>query len=288
VNKRTKERTIAYICNSAARRRSDCHQWSIAEAAILPDVIKALVDEVDHAILEASNPKPPEETGDDLASVNAQLAELASDLLLAEERRMKARSDAEYERQSAVIMKWEERQAELERRKANLAVVEGDVARFAKWWQGIRGDLVQVIPAVVELGSEAHHAAPIGISGELAHIPPQSVRREMGKQLGGEPQLINVTMPGLSRDVPDIRVTRAGVVMESTRFRNLLKTLGIKVTIWWTPKIVTDKTGKPRRSDKFEVDRFEITIDGKTLAESPRRSGNAPGAAPTPRIASRR
>jgi hypothetical protein len=71
---------------------------------------------------------------------------------------------------------------------------------------------------------------------------------------------------------PKLEVADHGVVMESARFRNLLKTLGFKVTIWWKPRTVTDKrTGKTRQSDKFSVDRVEITIDGQTLGGSPRR-----------------
>jgi hypothetical protein len=65
------------------------------------------------------------------------------------------------------------------------------------------------------------------------------------------------------------------VVIESSRFRNLLRNLGFKVKVWWKPRSVT-KRGKVQESTRHELDYAEIEAGGKKnkvpLNSFPRRN----------------
>ena len=60
---------------------------------------------------------------------------------------------------------------------------------------------------------------------------------------------------------------KPSIIMESSRFRNLLKNLGFKVTLWWKAKLVT-RNGESHKSTRFfELDHADIEALGKRTVE---------------------
>jgi hypothetical protein len=63
-------------------------------------------------------------------------------------------------------------------------------------------------------------------------------------------------------------------MIEASRFRNLLRTLGFKVTVRWKARMVT-KRGKVQESSRYVPDYYEIEVGDKKTAVavkmSPRR-----------------
>jgi DNA invertase Pin-like site-specific DNA recombinase len=248
-NKRTGEKTAYFSCSSGTVRPSlGCRQWSVTEAEYLPLIIANLIREVDEAVVEALNASPTDadRADDPLSAKKAELTALIKRLDQAEADFLGTPRGPRKDRQKAIIQQWESEQAELERQIANLSMTEGDISKFAKWWESVRGDLVTVRPIV-----------------------------------WGNPHTVEWG-DGTTQKVEE--PIQAAVMVEGDRFRNLLKSLGVKVAVWWRPR--------ESRPGTYEVDHAELTINGKssthTMAPCARRSGSAPAGGPTRRTACRR
>jgi len=227
----------------------------VREDEILPIVIRHLVQEVDRAILEAHNAKEPEEeTPDELAHLKAKLAALVKKLDQGYQNCLGAPAQRKVKLE-AILTQWEEEQAELERQIQNLTVTEGDVTKFTSWWQSIRNELVSVIP----VGLVFHTKDGIR-TGELDVFVKDKTKKAAAIQWS--------RLPKEQRREDKVEVADQGVIMESSRFRQLLKNLGFKVVLFWKPKTVTNRKGETHGSDRFhELDRAELTINSKNSTE---------------------
>ncbi len=242
-----------FTCSSAVKRPAKgCRQWRVREDDIFPIVIKHLVEEVDRAILETHNAKEPdEETPNELAHLKAKLAALVKRIEAAEEEALGTPHSPKKDRQLAIIAKWELEQAELERQIQNLTVTEGDVTKFTSWWQSIRNELVSVIP--VGLVFHTEHGIR---TGELDVFVKDKTKKAAAIQWA--------RLPKEQRHEDKIEVADQGVIMESSRFRAMLKNLGFKVFLFWKARTVTNRKGETHGSDRFhELDRAELSVNGK-------------------------
>ncbi len=249
VNKRTGERTTAFVCQGAK-----CHQWGVTEAEVMPALIKHLHEAVGRAALEAQNARPPEEEPDDLSRKKAELVALESRLDQADLDWFGEPPGERKDRLKAKMVGLEEKRAELKRQIANLTVVEGNVTRSSQWWQSVLGQLVTLLP--IEWGNPHTVRWPICQTGGM-HLTP-------GTQVidGQTIELDSQGQAWLHEDVEE--PVRPAVLVESARLRNLLKSLDTKVTFWWGPKLVLDKkTKQPRKSAKFKVVKAVIEIGGE-------------------------
>jgi hypothetical protein len=201
------ERYAYFTCSSAIKRPSiGCKQWRVREETILPLVISSLVEEVDRTILEQAAPRPEEHERQhsELEHLKRKLDELTARIAKGTETYLTA-PDGLKKMLESKLNEWVKEREEIERQQRNLTITEGEVTNFAKWWSGIKDDLVLVTdPAHKQTfefdGVEVTDHAPVGI--------------------------------------------------ESSRFRQLLKDLGFKVTLWWRPQVVTKK-GRTYTSARF-------------------------------------
>ncbi len=216
--------------------------------------------------LEAHNAKPGEETPNELAHRKAKLAALVKRIEAAEEESLGTPLSPKKDRQKAIIAKWEEEQAELERQIQNLTITEGDVTKFAKWWEEMRKNLVNVLPASFDDEDENREAARRAL---LIIQPTEEGIRQFAEAAGDTPVEVAKTFYRLHEAIPELRTFgNPAIKMEASRFRNLLKNLGFKVVLFWKPQIVTDRKGETHESSRFhELDRAELTINGKNSVE---------------------
>jgi hypothetical protein len=250
-----------FSCSSAIKRPGKrCHQWRVREDEILPFVIEHLVEEVDRAILEQSNAKPDQDnTGDELAEKKAQLAALLKKRDQSEQDWLGLPPSAMKDRLMLRIKELHEQEEELERQIQNLTLTQGDVTKFAQWWNSIRNELVAVLP----VKAIVHDMRP------MDHVIEKWSREETTAVEASE----NEPVEGLSYKIarqekqPEhIEVLDKGVVMESSRFRNLVKTLGVKAVCEWEAATITRK-GKTWKSTRFfDLVRVTITMGGKSKA----------------------
>ena len=286
------KRYIYFTCSSDTKRRSPgCSQWQVREDFILPIVIKKLVEEVDRAVLEVNNAKEPEddEAPNEIAHLKAKLATLVRRLEAAEEESLGTPPSAKKERQKAIIAKWEEEQAELERQIQNLTVTEGDVTKFTIWWQEMRDQLVSVIP--LELGWRDRTAKDVAdyymvddpselperIREQYPHLfsrfkvvysPTEEGTQEFAEFFGVTEEQAAAFIATCREKFPELcepdqvlDVSTKPVRIENARLRNLLMNLGFKVVFYSKHQTITNrKTGETHVSSRyFELDRFEIT-----------------------------
>ncbi len=281
------KRYINFTCSSATKRPDfRCHQWGVYEEEILPNVIERLVEEVDRAILEQSNAKRPVEgEPSELASLNVKLATLNEKLKREYEQLLSApvHRKAAYEE---ILTRWEAEKAQIERQIQNLTITEGDVTSFAKWWDTVSGHLVIVLEIEWQ---PARRRVPCLLNG-------RDLRR-LKRALGGKPGTCTLEIAMFDPDGNDMgrealrleldhegqvwehqevdEPVKPAVMIEASRFRNLLRTLGFKVTVWWKPRMVT-KRGKVQESSRYLPDYAEIEVGSRktvvAVKSSPRRN----------------
>ncbi len=238
-----------FSCSSAIKRPAlGCKQWRVREADILPMVIERLVKEVDRTILEASKVQGPNEPGDAAEALRAQLAEVVKRVtngrrnVLGAEAHRKAEFDA-------ILAEWEREQAELERQIANLTITEGDVSRFAKWWESVRGSLVEVLPGRVEAdGVTASIALEQGEWTATVEADGKTSKRKARTANHARVEAMRISPEKLPH-IP------SPVLVEGERFRGLLKSIGFVVKLWWKPMTCTYQKG-PKKGQTYQSDRF--------------------------------
>ena len=281
------KRYIYFTCASDKERPDlKCRQWRVYEEEILPNVIERLVEEVDRAILEQSNAKRPEEgEPSQLASLNVKLATLNEKLKREYEQLLSApvHRKAAYEE---ILTRWEAEKAQLECQIQNLTITDGDVTSFAKWWDTVSGHLVTVLEIEWQ---PARRRVPCLLNG-------RDLRR-LKRALGGKPGTCTLEIAMFDPDGNDMgrealrleldhegqvwehqevdEPVKPAVMIEPSQFRNLLRTLGFKVTVWWKPRMVT-KRGKVQESSRYLPDYTEIEVGSRktvvAVKSSPRRN----------------
>jgi hypothetical protein len=251
VLKKTGERVVAYRCQSPNKHRppSDksskyciCRRWGVREDEWLPRVVQALLEQLDAAELERSNPKPPDAKPTGLDAINEQLETLATDLKHGDVNLARATTQEEYDRIIAVIRQWEEQRTELERKKANLTV-KGDLTQFNEWYHQIKGDLVTIARDQFQY---VHADGSVETLWESYDPLPRRLRNEMYRRAGvygpDNPDGIYTPErhphPSWEADTGGLVLKESGSLLEGSRFRALLKKLGCRVTFKWKPKPV--------------------------------------------------
>jgi len=188
-----------FSCSSAIKRPGGgCKQWRIREDYVLPLIVKALVEEVDRAVLEASASRwddgeslevtPLEALQRKLKAVKGKIDQGLESYLEAPAHLRKALEQK--------LAEWTAEQEEIEREASNLTLTEGDVTGFTRWWNEVRGNLVTV--------------------SEIEWTPSTRV--------DSEGNTVEVEEP-----------TKPAIMMEGSRFRQLLRDLGFSAKVFWEP-----------------------------------------------------
>ena len=188
-----------FSCSSAIKRPGlGCTQARIREDFALPILIKALVEEVDIAVLEAA-----QSTWDDdgeslevtpLESLQRRLKSIKAKIEKGLENYLEAPANLK-KALEAKLAEWNAEQEEIEREANNLTLTEGDVTGFTRWWESVRGNLVTV--------------------SEIEWTP--STRVDF------DGSIIEVEYP-----------VKPAIMVEGGRFRQLLKDLGFSAKVFWT------------------------------------------------------
>ena len=189
-----------FSCSSAVKRPGcGCKQWRIREDYALPLIIKALVEEVDRAVLEASASSWEDDRSSlevtPLESLQRKLKGIKAKI----EKGLESYLEAPAHLRKALQQKldeWTAEQEAIEREASNLTLTEGDVSGFTRWWESVRGNLVTV--------------------SEIEWTP--STRMDF------EGNTVQVEEP-----------TKPAIMMEGSRFRQLLKDLGFSAKVFWQP-----------------------------------------------------
>lgn len=188
-----------FSCSSAVKRPGGgCKQWRIREDYVLPLITKALVEEVDRAVLEASASRWDDD--DSLESTPLESLQRKLKAIKAKiERGVESYLEAPAHLRKALQQKldeWTAEQEAIEREASNLTLTEGDVSGFTRWWESVRGNLVTV--------------------AEIEWTP--------STRLDFDGSIIEVEEP-----------TKPAITMEGSRFRQLLKDLGFSAKVFWEP-----------------------------------------------------
>lgn len=185
-----------------------------------------------------------------------------------------------------IVTRWEAEKAELERQIQNLTITEGDPTSFRKWWDSVKGHLVTVLDIEWQ---PARQRVPCLLRGRD--------RKRLRKALGGKTGTCSLEIDMFDFDCNKVGRTalsleldeegqvwehrdvefpvKPAVMIEASRFRSLLRTLGFKVTVWWKPRMVT-KRGKVQESTRYLPVSAEIVVGGRetvvAVKGSPRRN----------------
>lgn len=210
-----------FSCSSAVKRPGGgCKQWRIREDYALPILVKALVEEVDRAVLESAKASwevtdgslevtPVEALQRKLKGIKAKINQGLESYLEAPAHLRKALEQK--------LAEWTSEQESIEREASNLTLTEGDVSGFTRWWESVRGNLVTV--------------------AEIEWTP--STR---------------VDFDGKTYEVEE--PTKPAIMMEGSRFRQLLRDLGFSAKVFW----------EPDGSRFFKVSRVELSTKPRELS----------------------
>jgi site-specific DNA recombinase len=154
---RRRGRTV-YRCASPSRYpgSTHCRNWSVDEEELLPRVCGRLVEIVDGELLKALQAAPPSERLADLEMVRQQVADLQRQVEQGAARYLKAPVPMlpDLERAlDALRLELAEHEEKFQRLAAQNN--DGAVANFAKWWEGVRGQLLLVRVAGEEKEADA-------------------------------------------------------------------------------------------------------------------------------------
>jgi DNA invertase Pin-like site-specific DNA recombinase len=163
-----------FSCSSALKRPAlGCKQWRVREDDLLPVVIDWVYKEVGRAVLAQAEIQPPK--GDmptELESLHKALDAVAAEIDRGAARYLLAPDELKDVLEQK-LKEWKAEREELERRKRNLIITEGDVTAFAKWWQKVES--VFVIPSPWSPGAMGE---PLGWEIEKSRF--RQVLRDLG------------------------------------------------------------------------------------------------------------
>lgn len=208
MSKSLKRGVVRYCCATAAKNPNNptCKQWSVREADILPRMTAKLVESLDGAVIESLQAKPPEAEAAQLESLRRQEADLSAQTKTAS-RNLALCSRENYADVEAVLS---ELKTELDKVKNTIRVIttaadRTELNRVADWWRSSRDKLITAR------------------AGNCVVSPP-SLDPKTGKVRtlifqGGEARPL---IPPIKAE-PDI-------------FRGLLKQLGARLTLHFSPK----------------------------------------------------
>ena len=227
-----------FSCSSAIKRPAlGCKQWRVREDFILPLVIDRLIVEVD-TDLEQLQTKPPVLPQSEREILPEKIAEGIDKYILSDSEPIPLESLLP--RLAEVVDKVTQEQpkplTELEHLKQEL----------------------DELSTKIEKGTESYLTAPANLKtmletklNEWMQEREEIERRQRNLSIteGEISTFANWWTEVRGKLQTGVRVTPE-VIVESSRFRQLLKSLGFRVTLFWQPQTVTKK-GKTYKSDRF-------------------------------------
>ena len=254
-----------FTCETSIKRKKlaaekGCKQSKVRESEILPVILKHLVEEVDRAELQRHNVKAPDSPGSqtDIAQLKVKAKALTQRIERAEEESLGTPQSPKKDRQKAILAKLENELELLQREIQNLCITDGDSEEFSSWWQEIRTELVWVLDNETVWKEITPEVIPDMMEG-TQFVLSEDKRFPEGFESTGKIYIGKGARVSVE--------TKPAVVMDQARFRNLLKSLGCKVNLFWKPKSITNRAGKTYESKHFtELSHATILIGGKTFS----------------------
>jgi DNA invertase Pin-like site-specific DNA recombinase len=139
--------TYAYFtCDGKKRPGNTCKQWRVRESILLPTAIETLIREMDRQYLASLQAEPEEPDGrGPIDSLKRQLEEIDDAIKKGTQRLLRV-DDSLVQDVERTLLEYKKRRDEAELRLRTLTMAEGDVTDFARWWEGIKGKLIEVLP----------------------------------------------------------------------------------------------------------------------------------------------
>jgi DNA invertase Pin-like site-specific DNA recombinase len=207
---------ISYYCKSSSLRPGEvtCSCWQVYEDEILPLICAKLVQTVDGELVKALAAQPPvAEQLSDLDMLRGHMAELEKKIDQANQRYLTAPAELlpGLER-SLLAMKAE--MSECEDKLCQLASASGEsaIVNFARWWEGVRGQLL-LVPTRPPENEGVFKAAQLFWSRTRDTQQPRAA---------AEYELA-------TGEKPEWREDKASVLVEPAALRSLLVRLGVRV-----------------------------------------------------------
>ena len=215
-----------FSCSSAIKRPAlGCRQWRIREDYIFPIVVDWLIKEVDRTVLEQAQTRPEDrrQAPSELEHLRAKMAELDKRIDKGNENYLTAPPHLKAGLE-AKLTEWQAERDETERRQRNLALTDGEVSDFARWWQEVKGELVTALPIQWETRKQT-------LVGSQVRVQKLSPEEASALPVSGYEVIDGEECPFQVGDYP----VKPAVMVETYRFRQILRDIGFTVTVYWRP-----------------------------------------------------
>jgi Recombinase/Recombinase zinc beta ribbon domain len=258
---------VYFTCSSATKRpKLGCRQLQVGEDEVLPLVLKKLVEQVGREVLESHIAKMPE-TPDELTLLKDKEKELTAEL----EQGYRDFLSAPAHRKPSFEVILAEREQEREEVQDRIQEITDNyywtTPTYWDWFHTIRQQLIWILDGEVgwREGTLEDVADFLGTTIEGLSVIPEELKETNPEFFDSEGN------PILSEGHPIIPkygkyLVKPDIIMENVSFRNLLKTLRVKVAVWWKPRLTT-KGGKSSGSTRLHDVEIEMEIGGKRYRE---------------------
>lgn len=201
-----------FVCDSASKRpHLGCRQWRVAEGVILPIVCREIVAAVDLEVLAGLTVAEPEQPDankiellrQDEKRLAAQVQKASKNMLLIDPENFAAAQTAMAE------LRREHERAAKALKLAEADVTEDRRSEWVKWWEGVKGTLVEVAPPT-------DVATPLDDLGRHLHLT-------------GPDLAVELTVEGLNA----VTYHRPALQASPEAVRDLLRRLSVEVHLHW-------------------------------------------------------